>query len=186
MATEREEKGLLLSSAGQREHDEKRLKIISSQKNNKKECKDWERKEDMGIYCTGLGELMVRTRLGIYLRSYCFKKGSTLQYKGSHVGETAKQFQKQDTVQEVNPPYPSPVTVHMKQVCRTGLQYTNPHSGIVQKKEQKPREGMHHLDVISPSFIPAAFPRPSLPCSIFFWILHHVFLFSWARMSSRR
>ena len=187
MAIELEEKSLLLSCARQRGEDEKRLKIISRQKNNKKECKEWERKEEMGIYCTGFGELMVRTRLGMYLRSYCFKKGSTVQYKGSHVGEMAKQFQKQGMVQEANPLYPSPVTVHTKQVCRIELQYANSHTDIVQKEEQKPRQGMSHLDVISSSLIPAAFPRPSLPCSILcFWILRHLFLFSWARTSSRR
>lgn len=105
----------------------------------------------------------------------------------SHIGEIGKQFQKQDTVQEANPPYLSPVTVHMKQAGRIRLQYTNSHTDIVQKKEQKPRQGMSRLDVICPSLIPAAFPRPGLPCSILcFWILHHLIVFSWARMSSRQ
>lgn len=177
------EKGSLLSCAGRSGVDEKGLKIISSQKTHRRECK---RKEEMEIYCTVLGKLMVRTRPGMYLRSYRFKKRSTVQYMGSHAGEIAKQLQKQDRVQEANPPQPSsPVTVHMKQVCRIKLQYAN--SDTVQKKEQKPRQGMRHRDVISPSLIPAAFPRPSLPCSILcFWILHHPFLFSWARRSSRR
>lgn len=179
------EKGSLLSCAGQSGVDEKGLKIISSQKTHRKECK---RKEEMEISCTVFGKLMVRTRPGMYLRSYCFRKRATVQYMGSHAGEIAKQFQKQDRVQEANPPQPSsPVTVHMKQVCRIKLQYANSHTHTVQKKEQKPRQGMRHLDVISPSLIPAAFPRPSLPCSILrFWILHHLFLFSWARRSSRR
>lgn len=48
----------------------------------------------------------------MWLRFYCFKKGSRVQYMGSHVGEIGKQFEKQDTVQEANPPYPSPVTTH--------------------------------------------------------------------------
>lgn len=64
MAIEQEDKGLLLSYARQRGDDVKRLKIISRQK-DKKECKEWEKKEEMGTYRTVLGELMVRTGQGM-------------------------------------------------------------------------------------------------------------------------
>jgi len=177
-----------LSCVRQRGDGEKRLKIISRQKNNKKQCTEWDRKEEIGMYCTVSGELIIRTRLGLYVRSYYSKKRPTVQYMGSHTGKMrVKQFQKQDTLQEANPPHPSPVTVHMQQACRIELRYASSHTEVVQKKEQKPRRGMSHLDVISPSLSPAAFPRPGLPCAILrCWILHHLFLIFCARMSSRR
>lgn len=117
---ELEEKGLLFSCAGQHGENEKRIKIISRQK-NKKKCKELERRGGMGIFCTILEELIVRTRSGMHLRSYSFKKGSTVQYMRRHVEDIAKQFQKQDTMQEANPLYPSPITVCMKQFCRIEL-----------------------------------------------------------------
>lgn len=80
-----------------------------------------------------------------------------------------------------NPLYPFPITVFMKQFCRTKLWYVNSHTGIVQKNKNPDKES------------PWCYQSKSHPCSLpqnsslslkpLLLDLRYLFVFSWLRVS---